>query len=344
MAALASETIDPLRDERWQRFVEGSESGSVFHHREWLALLQRQYGYPMLAHCVSDGGAIVAGLPFAYVRSALTGRRLVAVPFSDACAPLLRDPQDEAAQQQLLDDLCDVHLRERVDVEIRTGLPGIGRAGESFRAHRVPLSGGPEAVSGRFAKMTTRGVARARREGVQVSLARDEQALCDFYRLHLETRRRQGMPTQPKRFLQRFTDLFERSLGFVLLARVEGRTAAAAVFLCFNGVLTYKYGASRRADLRFRPNHAIFAEAIRWACEHGVHTLDLGRTDLDNDGLRAFKRGWGAQERPLTYTLLCARPLRPTSVRARRALAATISRGPPLAGRLIGATLYRHFG
>ncbi len=376
---LACETVDPLRDERWQRFVQSSPDGRVFHHREWLALLHEQYRYPVHAHCVSHAGEILAGLPLAYVRSALTGRRLVAVPFSDTCAPvqvgpsradfphagpsrpdfphagpsradflhadpLHADPRREAALELLLHELRELHLRRHVDVEIRASLPGIGRPGDRYCVHEVPLEGDPAAVSARFAKMATRGVARARREGVEVVRAADADALREFYRLHLATRRRQGVPTQPRRFVERFEALFERSLGFVLLARVEGRTIAASVFLCFNGVLTYKYGASSRADLRHRPNHAIFAEAIRIGCEQGMHTLEMGRTDLDNEGLRAFKRGWGAREQILTYTLLSARPPRPALPRARRVLHTTISRTPALTGRMIGATLYRHFG
>jgi CelD/BcsL family acetyltransferase involved in cellulose biosynthesis len=371
---LACETVDPLRDERWQRFVQSSPDGRVFHHRDWLALLHEQYRYPVQAQCVSDAGEILAGLPLAYVRSALTGRRLVAVPFSDACGPVQlggacddaraagaplgdppgasaprgdprhADPRREAALDLLLHELREVHLRRHVDVEIRAGLPGIGRPGDRYCVHEAPLEGGLAAVGARFAKMTTRSIARARREGVEVVRAEDAEALREFYRLHLATRRRQGVPTQPRRFLERFEQLFERSLGFVLLARVEGRTIAASVFLSFNGVLTYKYGASSRADLQYRPNHAIFAEAIRIGCEQGMHTLDMGRTDLDNEGLRAFKRSWGAREQILTYTLLSARAARPALPRARRVLHTTISRTPALTGRMIGATLYRHFG
>ena len=342
--ALASETIDPLKDERWQRFVDGNDSARIFHHREWLALLHKQYGYPIEARCISSAGEIVAGIPVAYVRSALTGRRLVSIPFSDTCSPLLLDPRDSSTLDLLLRELRETHLRRRLDVEIRAGLPGIGRPGERFYAHELPLADGVQVVSSRFSKMTARGVARSRRDGVEVLCARDVGALQDFYRLHLETRHRQGMPTQPKRFVERFAALFERSLGFVLLARYEQRTIAAAVFLCFNGVLTYKYGASRRADLIHRPNNAIFAEAIDWACARGMHTLDLGRTDIDNDGLRAFKRGWGAQERVLAYTLLSSRAARPALPRTRRVLRSTISHTPPVTGRMIGATLYRHFG
>ena len=88
------------------------------------------------------------------------------------------------------------------------------------------------------------------------------------------------------------------------LASVGGRPIAAAVFLVFNGVLTYKYGASDARFLDRRPNNLLFMDAIRWGCEQGLHTFDLGRTDLGHESLRAFKLMWGAEERLLQYTEL----------------------------------------
>ncbi len=342
---LNAELLDPLVDERWQRFVERSANGSIFHHAEWLRLLNAQYGYPMLARCIVDGdGEIAAGLPFARIKSRLTGTRLVAVPFSDICAPVLSDPSDTGALARLLETVRAAYEHDGVAVEIRAALEGIGHDGGGFYQHELALDPGLDTIRGNFTKMVSRGVLRAERDGVEVVSATDEAALRDFYRLHLHTRRRQGVPTQPKRFIERFARLFDRQLGFVLIARFEDKPIAAAVFLTFNGVLTYKYGASDGAYLKRRPNNAIFMEAIRWGCEHDQHTLDMGRTDLENEGLRAFKRGWGAREHRLTYTHLS--PQAESSARSGvpRALGTIISRTPPLTGRLVGAALYRHFG
>ena len=119
--------------------------------------------------------------------------------------------------------------------------------------------------------------------------------------MHVATRRRQGVPTQPKSFILRFDELFERDLGFVLIVRDGEQTIAAAVFLSFNGTLIYKYGASDPAALGKRPNNLLFLEAIRGGCAAGMHTLDLGRTDVDHKSLREFKTSWGAHERVLEY-------------------------------------------
>ena len=80
--------LDPLADPRWAAFVRCAPEADVFHHPAWLSLLHEHYRYPMQALCVLEHGEIVAGLPLARVESRLTGRRLVAVPFSDRCVPL----------------------------------------------------------------------------------------------------------------------------------------------------------------------------------------------------------------------------------------------------------------
>jgi lipid II:glycine glycyltransferase (peptidoglycan interpeptide bridge formation enzyme) len=173
----------------------------------------------------------------------------------------------------------------------------------------------------------------------------DRAALDAFYALHLRTRRRQGVPIQPKRFIRRFERLFAEGLGYVLTAHHDNRTISAAVFLGHGDTLVYKYGASDERFLGLRPNNLLFADAIRRACAAGHTTLDFGRTDTDNEGLAAFKRSWGAEERTLSYTYLAERVPRSAGAgRANKLLATVIRRTPAVTGQAIGTALYRHVG
>jgi CelD/BcsL family acetyltransferase involved in cellulose biosynthesis len=336
------QVFDPCVDPRWARFVDSAPDSSIFHHPRWLALLSQQYGYTMLACSISDRhGRLRAGLPLALISSRLTGRRLVALPFSDVCPPL-SDGGGEHGLAQALGELC---ASMKVGLRVHGPLMGMARAGAAYHHHLLKLEPAVEAVQNRFTRrQALQGVRRAQREGVIVQRRRDADALAAFYRLHLATRKRQGIPTQPRRFILGFSALFGQRLGFVSIASVGGRPIAAAVFLVFNGVLTYKYGAS---DVRFldrRPNNLLFMDAIRWGCERGLHTFDLGRTDPGHDSLRAFKRMWGAEEHDLQYMELgeqAGTPRRRDSPAAMRSL---IQRCPPIVGRAVGELLYRHVG
>lgn len=342
---MLSALLDPLGDPRWAAFVDRSEQASIFHHPAWLGLLRRHYRYPVAAAVVLDGrGRPLAGLPLALVSSRLTGRRLVALPFSDVCPPLL-DPEAPDDAMTLLAETVERERRVRdVPLQVHAPFPELGVPVDRFLWHRVALGDGPEAVESRYAARVRRNVRTAERLGGQVQRRTDRQAVEAFYALHLRTRRRLGVPTQPKAFVRHLAGLFGHGLGFVALARFDGRPVAAAVFLRTGHTLTYKYGASDERFLRSRPNNLLFARVIRWACDEGLRTLDLGRTDLGQDGLAAFKRSWGATEERLAYTFRATAPPPDEPSRLTRAGAAVIRRSPPVVGRALGEVLYRHAG
>jgi len=345
---LRSEVLDPLSDPAWRAFLDRSPDASIFHHPAWLQLLHDQYGYEVQGHCVTEEGrGVVAALPVARIISRLTGKRLVALPFSDICPPLVAGTERDGPLQALAKALAAERRNSGLDIEIHAEMPSIDSAFvvHRFHQHVLPLQAEVEAVERTFSKsQVKRGIAKARREGLVAERHTDRDALEEFYRLHLQTRKRQGMPTQPKKFIPRFTELFEQGLGFVQLVRLKGLTVAAAVFLTFKGTITYKYGASDARHLNKRPNNLLFAETIRWACENGFSVLDFGRTDLDNPGLSSFKRSWGATESELRYTYLSDDPPSTEAVLRDRIMAGVITRSPRGVGRLVGEALYKHFG
>jgi CelD/BcsL family acetyltransferase involved in cellulose biosynthesis len=340
-------SLDPVRDPRWSAFIDRCPAATAFHHPAWLRLLRDQYGYAMAAACVTDAdGELCGGLPFARIRSMLTGRRLVALPFTDACPPLIAAGAPPSAREELEAAVRAEQEGAGVEFEVRDWLPRLGGAsGERFYDHSLDLGPDPAAVEAGFSKsQVKRGIKKAVREGVTIERTTEVRALDEFYRLHVETRRHQGVPTQPRRFIRRFEELFAEGLGFVLLARWQGKPISAAVFLAFNGTLIYKYGASAREHLPKRPNNLLFSEAIRWGCLNGMSRLDFGRTDVDNEGLRAFKRAWGADERMLAYTRLPAGARRSAVPGGSARLGFVIRRSPPLVGQMVGSVLYRHVG
>lgn len=323
--------LDPLTDERWLQLVRRAPAATVFHHPAWLRLLYDSYGYELSACCVMEGDTPVAGLPVATISSPLTGRRLVALPFSDLCPPL----GDGAELVRALDE-----FRSGRPLEIRGGLENAA-PGERFHHHVLALERDITAVA---RPQALRGVRRAQREGLTSERRTDAAALGTFYALHVRTRRRLGVPTQPRRFILGLERLFAEGLGFVLLVHAGERAVAAGVFLTFRDVLTYKYGASDERFLGSRPNNLLFMEAIRWGRGHGMRTLDFGRTHWGQEGLRAFKLGWGAEECELRYRHLGGPAPGPRHVRLERWLGGAIRHSPPQAGRVIGEVLYRHAG
>ena len=341
--------IDPIADPEWLAFVENSPSAEIFHHPRWLELLRSQYGYEFQACCVANGHGIEAGLPIARIKSRLTGRRLVSIPFSDVCSPACAPGAGPDALVDLSQALAEEARRAGLELTVHASLPDAPDAfvQHRFFRHLLSLDADPAEVEGRIAKSQLGAVKKARKEGLRGERRTDRAALDAFYALHLKTRRRLGVPTQPKRFIRRFEELFDAGLGFVwIVLDGEERPLAAAVFLTYNGTVTYKYSASDFSALKKRPNNLLLCEAIRWSCEAGFRSFDFGRTDSDNDGLRSFKRSWGAEEFELSYTYLMDREPEPAPgpTRRDRMMSAAIQRSPAVVGRLAGAALYRHVG
>ena len=110
------------------------------------------------------------------------------------------------------------------------------------------------------------------------------------------------MPPQPFRFFQNiYEEIISRGDGFVVLAKLASRSIAAAVFFEFNGNAVYKFGASDESQQYRRANNLVMWEAIKRLAQRGCRTLHFGRTELGNEGLRRFKRGWGAIEEVIPY-------------------------------------------
>ncbi|MBO0770141.1 MAG: GNAT family N-acetyltransferase [Actinobacteria bacterium] len=335
-----------LTDPRWRDFAAGHPEATPFHHPGWARLVAGCYGFPAFALATSDvSGAIRSGLPVVEVRHLGRAPRWVSLPYTDYCPPLVLARQDEdrlAAALRLASGTAGVR-----QVEVRAPLPGTSVSGRPAVRHLLPLDPDPAHVyAGFHHSQVQRSIRRAEREGLTVrSAAQPHDLAGTFYQLHLRTRRRQGVPVQPRRFFRLlWEDAVSTGLGSVVIVEAAGVPVAGAVFLAWNGTVIYKFGASDPGAWRLRPNHLLFWHAIRTACERGYRWFDFGRTDAGQQGLRNFKLSWGAVEQPLVYGTLGGRRARvpATDGVAGRVLGPVIRHGPLLLCRMAGESLYRY--
>jgi CelD/BcsL family acetyltransferase involved in cellulose biosynthesis len=337
--------IVPLADPRWVRLARSHPRALPFHQPGWIDLLRECYGLRGFALvALGADGSARAGLPVIEVRDPLRRRRWISLPFTDHC-PLLSD--SGACDDALLETLTQAALSDGVaGVELRTALPGAPFSERTAGVlHELELERDHGAVYRHFHKSRVRAsIRRGERGGVVVRAADCQRDLGDVYfRLHLRTRRRLGVPAQPRGFFRLlWPRVIEAGLGFVLLAEAGGATVAGAVFLHWNGHLIYKFAASDERFRSLQPNHAVLWEAIRWGCDRGYRVLDLGRSGLNDSGLRAFKHGWGAEESLLRYATLVGPHRRSDRAPAGAALRPVLRRCPLWVCRGVGAALYRY--
>jgi CelD/BcsL family acetyltransferase involved in cellulose biosynthesis len=334
-----------LDDPAWTSFVEMDREATAFHEPAWAKLLAECYGDRGFALAtLGADGRIVAGIPVIERNAALTRRRRwFSLPFTDHCSPLVSDVHTET---QFAAQLEETRLGSDVDrIEVRSRLPlESGQRVTSAVRHTLALESDSDAVFRRLSKsQVQRNVPRARRAGVVVRRAERAEDLDHvFFDLQLETRRRLGVPIQPRRY---YTLLWRRLLepgrGFLLLAYHDSIPIGGAVFLRGNGALTYKYGASLKSHWPLRANALIFWTAIENACAEGLEIFDFGRTEHRHESLRTFKRNWGTEETPLTHTIL-GRRIPARSETPRLAAERVIRRSPTWVCRAIGESLYKY--
>lgn len=341
----------PVENPEWLRFVRDHPAATAFHEPAWAQMIADCYGYRAFAAVAADAhGGIAAGLPVVRVNPLGTRAKWVSLPFTDHCPPLVTS---ETARSLLASLFLQRARADRArTAEVRDELAGCPAVDVGVR-HVLPLNGDEDAIwRGFHRSQVQRNIRRAEREGVVVRGGDREEDLTEvFYRLHVATRRRQGVPVQPHRFFQLlWRRVIAPGLGGVLVAEHQGTPVAAAVFLSTNHTTIYKFGASDSARWSVRPNHPIFWHAIRAAIQRGDNTFDFGRTDLSNHGLREFKASWGATEMPLRYARLGERARErrmPTADplaagRTGRAAGAVIRRAPTWVCRVSGSILYRY--
>jgi CelD/BcsL family acetyltransferase involved in cellulose biosynthesis len=333
----------PLWDPAWMRFVESCVDAGPFHHPAWAEMLAESYRLEAFALVVrSPEGAVTGGLPMIAVARGRR-RRWISLPFTDWCGPLLSRGTTREGFAAALDRVRRANGLVRLEVRDAIGNGrGYDRA-EGFR-HVRALGPDADAVFADIGKRRRRGICKAEREGVSVRRIEGPQDLRrSFYRLHVLTRRRLGVPVQPVRFFELlWSRLLARGLGFGLVGQRDGVPIAAALFLHHGGQLVYKFSASDWDLRHLRGTDAVIAQALRWGCGHGCRALDFGRTETGNEGLRIFKASWGAQERPLSYATFADRPPRPRRDASLRATKAVIRRSPPWVARAVGFMGYRY--
>jgi len=329
----------------WDQTLGEQTGASFFHGSAWARTLQDSYGYSAVYHVLRGPGRRWSILPLMEVDSWLTGRRGVALPFTDECAPLC---QDANAFAQLFQAAVDyAKSRHWKYLEIRGGrkFSDSAVASTSFWGHQLELGRDEEAVFSRVESSVRRAVRKAKKSGVMVEFRQDAAALRAFYDLLCLTRRKHGVPPQPWAFfasIQRH--ILAAGQGWVVLARYENIPVAGAVFFHFGKTALFKYGASDESRQEIRANNLVMWEAIDRYGKEGFSTLDFGRTSKDNDGLRRFKLSWGSSERLIEYlrfNLKCHRFV--TCRDESSGWHNRLFRHMPMAAlRLAGRFLYRH--
>ena len=340
---IATLPIDALD---WKQFMHSQAGALAYHDPAWSLMLAECYGFRPFALGLFGGGRILAGVPVVETRTLRRRRRWISLPFTDHCPPLAVTASASREFAAGLDGFRRHASVERLDIHADVSGPSTFNHAAGF-THAVDLTAGSASLFAALDRsQVQRGIKRSRRDGVAIRRGDQESDLTKiFYDMHVHTRRRHGVPVQPRRYFELlWRRILEPGLGFLSLAYSGRIPVAGAVFLNGRETLTYKYNASRPEFWAQRPNHAIIWDAMEWACMRGFRTFDFGLTHFPSEGLRNFKRRWAAEESVLYRSVVADTDHtgRSTEGIPGRALGVVVRHGPLWLCRGMGTLLYKH--
>jgi hypothetical protein len=339
--------FDPLRDPRWPELVKRHPASSVFHSEKWLSALHLAYGYKSVVYTTCGPAVeLTSGVVFCKVKSWLTGHRLVSLPFSDHCDPLVESSAE-------FDDLL-LPVRDSVDggkwdyCEVRPFCfePGaLTMLGQNHRyyLHAIDLQPSIEDIYRNFHNSVRRKIRRAEREALAYEEGNSERLLGHFYKLLMVTRRRHRVPPQPMKWFRSLMASFGADLK-IRVAFKNGMPIASILTLNHKNTVTYKYGCSDARLHSLGGMALLLWTTIQQAKAAGYEKFDLGRSDSRNKGLTTFKEHWGGIRFSLSYWRYPNRPHTYESSWARTIAVRLVKAAPDPLLAAVGNLLYRHIG
>ena len=341
--------IDPLRDTRWTELTARHPQASVFHTSGWLRALQATYGYEPVAFTTSAPNEdLTNAVLFCAVRSWLTGSRLVSLPFSDHCEPLVEHIDQFRSFCVYAESLRKKDQWKYVEIRSANSLLDFGSGfseSKTYCLHRLDLRPSLDALHKGFSKKGVQHrIVRAERESLTYEAGRSESLVQQLFGLLMLTRIRHHIPPQPIEWFRNLVACMGDDMC-IRIASKAGRPVAGILTISHGKKVVYKYSGS---DTRFNNlggTPMLLWQVIKEAKEVGVEEFDFGRSDLDNPGLIAFKEHWSAVNSTLTTWRAPAATASSSLDQVKGWLAKEgFARLPDSALTLAGRLLYRHIG
>jgi len=292
----------------WNNFIEECPHASVYHTWEWGELIEKAYDIKLFRLIAEENGTIVGVLPFTTFDSALFGRKIVSLPFSDVGGFCVSDGYLECSKE-LVRELLRIAKKLNVEsIELRMPSQnernllklGFVRGFQAFTFWlntKLPY----DKIQSAYSKKIRKNVRKAKKEGLRVREAKKISDVDKYYKLYLARMKDFGTPPAPISFWRNMWRIFyPKNMMKLIFTVVDDREIAGFVSLLFKKRLYFILNVSSKAYWTYRGlNDLLFDEYIKYACEHGYELVDFGRTRMGT-GVHSFKeKGWGCEQVPL---------------------------------------------
>lgn len=293
--------LTPLEDEHsgeWESFVGDHAHATPFHTQSWKHAIESTFRYAPRFRVLRDSeNGDVAGVIPSFETQGILGNDLTQ-PFGEYGYPLLNPGVNASSVLRSLSKEVGRFGARIVKDAPWSGITGYEdaiyggvRTGCTFRLY---LDGTYDRLrETTFDGEVRRSVRNARESDVEIRVA----DIAEYYPVYVQTMRRLGSPQFPQSFFEALTATFGEYCT-VLTAELDGTVIAGLLTLSTADNTIIWSSASHSDYWDYKPNHLLYATAIRRAVERNQSVVDFGRTDPES-GVHHFKAQFGGTEYPL---------------------------------------------
>lgn len=294
--------LNPCEYKNWDELLLNSTVSSIFHSSFWAKVLVDSYHFTPVYLASIQNNSFSFLLPLMSIDHFFSGKHGVSLPFTDYCEPIVTNG---FTKSEIFNEIYEYsHSCNWNSVELRGSNKYF--ADQTFFVryyiHKINLTDNPDKIFIHFKSNVRRNIRKAERSELSIKIDNSYEGIKNYYKLHCLTRKRHGIPPQPFHFFRNiYEHIITKGHGTIINAIYKNEVIATAVYLHFGHEVVYKFGASNKLYQHLRANNLIMWHAIQLFSNQGYNILNLGKTDLENEGLRRFKLSWGAQESELKY-------------------------------------------
>lgn len=292
--------IDRLDVPQWNELLIRSEICDAFQTYEWARALRNSLGVQPYFLTVYDNGHPIGGVMF--LKKKVLG---ILSTYEVRGGPLYSGANRSRVMKHILRTLGE--KRKKSAYMLFVPYPGANLSFAEmfkkegyhpiiFRTLIVDLSRPIDDVWKALDKDARRGVRKAKRLGVEASVANTAKEWKEYYDLHLVHAQEKHYPPEPQSFYEEMFELHRRNMCRLFVSKLEDRIIAGTLCLVYRENLVGIRGASSDAFRKFQPNNLAHWKSIEWAKENGVKIYDFDGLPLEQTaylrGVYEYKKRW----------------------------------------------------
>lgn len=281
----------------WDNYVMNSSEATFFHLSGWKSVLERTFGYKSHYIYAERDGKICGILPLFLIKSLLSGKALVSLPFSvyggvcvdnEEIAKLLIEEAERITKKK---DANYLELRNKT--ALTNGMP-------TKDLYATFIKELPKDKKDCLEKMPRKSRAACRKGlslGLEVRTGID--LLKEFYDIYAVSVRNLGSPIFPFSFLENLAREFKENTTVLSVTYQDRPIASVFTFLYKDTVMPYYAGALPQY-FKYQPNNVMYLKLMEYGVEKGFRYFDFGRSKKGT-GSYDFKVFFGFEPRTLYY-------------------------------------------